>query len=97
MKTLFLYRHGKSDWDADYYGDYNRPLAKRGKKAADLMGRFLQATRQVPDVIISSGALRAWTTVIRSIEAGAWNVAKVITKVKTKDHSAQILDAMAGV
>ena len=39
MKTLLFFRHGKSNWDADYDVDHNRPLAKRGRKAARAMGR----------------------------------------------------------
>ncbi len=62
MKTLIFFRHGKSDWDAEYHGDHNRPVAKRGRKAAKLMGRFLASTGQVPDSVVTSSALRARST-----------------------------------
>ena len=39
MRSLILFRHGKSDWDAPYSSDHERPLAGRGKEAAPI-GRF---------------------------------------------------------
>ncbi len=62
MKTLLLMRHAKSDWDADYESDHDRPLNDRGLKSARLMGRVLADEGLVPDLIISSTALRARTT-----------------------------------
>ena len=62
MKTLLILRHGKSDWGADYATDHDRPLAKRGHRAADRMGDFLDRTGQIPDLVISSTAVRARRT-----------------------------------
>lgn len=72
MKTVFLFRHGKSDWDAPYGSDHERPLAERGRKAADLMGRFLAGRGEVPELAISSTALRARDTLERAVQAGDW-------------------------
>ncbi len=71
-KTLLLLRHGKSDWDADYSEDHERPLAPRGVRAAKLMGRLLADARQVPDLAISSTALRSRNTLELAIESGSW-------------------------
>ena len=38
MRSVIMFRHGKSDWDVDYGPDHDRPLAKRGIKAAKKMG-----------------------------------------------------------
>jgi phosphohistidine phosphatase len=73
MKTLLLLRHGKSDWDADYETDHDRPLAKRGQAAASLMGKFLVTLRQIPDQVVSSSAVRAHDTVRLATEAGDWS------------------------
>jgi phosphohistidine phosphatase len=73
LKTLFLFRHGKSDWDADYEEDHDRPLAKRGKSAASAMGEFLAKAGEMPDRIISSSAIRAYDTVRRAAKAGRWS------------------------
>ena len=73
MKTLLLMRHAKSDWDADYGSDHERPLNERGLRSARLMGRVLAKEGLVPDLIISSTAVRARKTAELAIEAGGWN------------------------
>lgn len=59
MKTLLFLRHGKSDWSADYDSDVDRPLAKRGKKAAKRIGAFLCESDFMPDLVVTSTAVRA--------------------------------------
>ena len=44
MKTLYLLRHGKSDWKAPYGRDHDRPLVRRGVEAAALVGDFFRRT-----------------------------------------------------
>lgn len=62
MKTLYILRHAKSSWKFDELSDHDRPLNKRGRHDAPLMGHEL-ATRGVnPDLIISSPAVRAIST-----------------------------------
>ncbi|HIB32989.1 MAG TPA: histidine phosphatase family protein [Candidatus Marinimicrobia bacterium] len=73
MKSVILFRHGKSDWDAVYNTDHNRPLAKRGIKAAKRMGKYLADLDQMPDLVISSPAVRAKTTVQLAMESGEWS------------------------
>ena len=41
MKTVLLFRHAKSDWEAEAEFDRDRPLNKRGKRDAKRMGRHL--------------------------------------------------------
>ena len=72
MKTLILLRHGKSDWDADYVGDHQRPLAKRGQKASIKVGRFLARTNEVPELVLCSTALRTQETLELAMDAGEW-------------------------
>lgn len=71
MKTVILFRHGKSDWSAGL-PDHERPLAPRGRKAAGRMGRFLSGVEQVPELVVTSTAVRARDTAARAIEAGEW-------------------------
>ena len=59
--TLYVLRHGKSDWQAAYGADHDRPLKKRGREAAQLVGRLLSSADEAPDHILSSSALRART------------------------------------
>ncbi len=72
MKSVILFRHGKSDWDAPYGSDHERPLAKRGVEAAKKMGIFLHAKNQIPELVISSTAVRAKTTVELAMDSAKW-------------------------
>ena len=73
MKSILLFRHGKSDWNANYEKDHERPLSKRGVQAAKIMGIYLSEIQQIPDLIISSTALRAKTTAQMAKKTGQWN------------------------
>ena len=73
MKTIILLRHGKSDWEADYDDDHERPLAERGRSAAALMGTLLARVNQVPQRVLCSSAVRARETVRLAVEAGGWS------------------------
>jgi phosphohistidine phosphatase len=55
-------RHAKSDWHADYSSDFDRPLAKRGKRDAVRMGKWLLGKQLIPDAFICSSARRARET-----------------------------------
>lgn len=63
MKTIMLLRHAKSSWDDSSLKDFDRPLAKRGRKDAPRMGRFVKEIEARPGLIISSPAKRAEQTV----------------------------------
>lgn len=69
MKTLMLLRHAKSSWKDDSVTDHDRPLNKRGRKAAPLVGHLLRDQHLVPDLITSSSAVRAQTTATVAAEA----------------------------
>jgi phosphohistidine phosphatase len=66
LKTLLLLRHAKSSWDEPFLSDHERPLARRGQKAAPLMGMFIAEAGLVPDLVLCSSARRAQET---------WNLA----------------------
>jgi phosphohistidine phosphatase len=60
-RELWLLRHGKSDRNLAM-DDFDRPLKKRGKRAAERIGTWLQEQRLTPDWIVSSPAKRAFAT-----------------------------------
>lgn len=62
MKTLLLLRHGKSSWKDKKLSDHDRPLKKRGRAAAQRIGRLLRDLILVPDHILTSSAVRAMET-----------------------------------
>jgi phosphohistidine phosphatase len=72
MLSIIIFRHGKSDWDASYNSDHDRPLSKRGRRAAKDMGRFLTQINQIPEQVISSSAMRAKNTAKLAMEHGNW-------------------------
>jgi len=104
MKTLIVFRHGKSDWGANYRGDHSRPIVKRGRQAAATMGRFLALTGHLPDNVISSSARRAHETVELAHSAGSWkcqieiedsfyqaNVDIVLSRIQREPDSTELL------
>ncbi|MGI9270185.1 MAG: SixA phosphatase family protein [Woeseiaceae bacterium] len=62
MKTLTLVRHAKSSWKDGNLSDRDRPLNNRGERDAPIMGKRIVAAEIRPSLILSSPAVRAWTT-----------------------------------
>lgn len=60
-RELWLLRHGKSDRDIAV-SDINRPLKKRGKRAARQMGAWMKEQALIPDRVLTSPAERAKDT-----------------------------------
>lgn len=65
MKTLLILRHAKSSWKDEALSDHDRPLNKRGKRSTALIGALLEEQDLVPDLILSSTAVRARDTARR--------------------------------
>ena len=61
-KLLLILRHAKSSWEFEELSDHDRPLNNRGRRDAPLMGRKLLKEQLVPQIIISSSAVRAHST-----------------------------------
>ena len=59
-RRLILLRHAKSDWPD--VPDQERPLAKRGRRDAPVVGRWLRRQGYLPDVVICSVARRTRQT-----------------------------------
>lgn len=72
MAKLMLLRHAKSDWDAPYDRDRDRPLNRRGVRSAQAIGRFAAAHGLIPDLVLTSNAVRAANTVRLAAAAGQW-------------------------
>jgi phosphohistidine phosphatase len=61
-RRLLLIRHAKSSWDDPSLPDRDRPLAKRGRKAAERMGAHLRRSGLRPDVVLCSSSTRTRET-----------------------------------
>ncbi|HLL59097.1 MAG TPA: histidine phosphatase family protein [Allosphingosinicella sp.] len=69
MKILTLLRHAKSTWDDPVARDFDRPLNKRGRRAARTIGREMQAQGLEFDQVIASPAVRVIET-LADVEDG---------------------------
>jgi phosphohistidine phosphatase len=63
VKILFLLRHAKARSMAPEITDFDRPLHDDGRRAAELVGEFLNSKDVELDLILSSPALRARETI----------------------------------
>lgn len=61
MKQLLIIRHAESDWDLELE-DFNRPLNSKGNADAVSMVQKLADKQLLPELLISSPAVRALST-----------------------------------
>lgn len=74
MKLLYLLRHAKSSWDDPGVEDRNRPLAPRGRRAAQRIAEHLRGGGVAPALVLCSSSLRARQTlaaVVPELESDA--------------------------
>jgi phosphohistidine phosphatase len=69
MKRLTLLRHAKSTWDDPVARDFDRPLNRRGRKAARRIGEEMKALGLAFDAVIASPAIRVKET-LGEVEQG---------------------------
>src|SRR5215472_3974747 len=84
-RTLVLLRHAKSAWPD--VADHDRPLARRGIRAAPVMGRWLREAGILPGQVLCSTARRARET---------WQFAQAgLTATPSVTFDARIYEAAA--
>ncbi len=107
LRRLILLRHAKSAWP-EGVADHERPLAKRGEKAALTMGAYMAREGLIPDLVLVSTAKRTqqtWKLVRKALpenieehdrpdlyEAGG---EKIVDVVRSVDQPAQSLMLIA--
>jgi len=69
MKTLYLLRHFKSSWKDKNLEDFDRPLGKRGRRAAELMAGFVARNGIGPAQILCSPSRRTRETLDRMLDS----------------------------
>jgi len=62
VKTVLLLRHAKSAWDAAGLADHERPLNRRGERAAEAVAEYIAKKAPRPDLILCSTATRSRQT-----------------------------------
>lgn len=61
-RRLILIRHAKSGWGDIHAADHDRVLTERGAAAARAIGIWLSAQGYIPDLILTSDAMRTLQT-----------------------------------
>jgi phosphohistidine phosphatase len=87
-RKLVLLRHAKSAWPGG--PDHERPLARRGRRNAPLMGRWLRTADYLPDLVLCSTARRTRET-WQLAEAGLRCTGPVILDDRVYEGSAAVL------
>ncbi|WP_260922233.1 SixA phosphatase family protein [Novosphingobium sp. 9] len=76
MKTLGLFRHAKSDWHDARLRDFDRPLNKRGRIGAEVMGRHIRQHGLDTGIkwnrVLASPAVRVTQTIDIAAEAAGF-------------------------
>ncbi len=62
MKTVYLLRHAKSEWDKPFKSDHERPLSKRGRKNAKALRELLKERIEKIDMAYISDSERTTET-----------------------------------
>ena len=102
MNRLLLLRHAKSSWDQPDLADHDRPLARRGRRAATALREHLRGLAEAPPFVVCSSATRTVETLqlIRSalpadtsvaIEAGLYgaDVDELLVRVRSLPPTAE--------
>ena len=92
MKTIILFRHSEAGWNSEYGSDHERPLTDRGIKVAKKMGLHLSEIKSIPDLLISSTALRAKSTAKVAKKEGGWNSEFILEKGIYRGNPLFIID-----
>ena len=96
MKKLTLLRHAKSSWDDPVDRDFDRPLNKKGKRAAAVMGRFVKGNGLSFDQILASPAVRVIETLEHFVEPGGLTMEPSWDRKIYLASSATLLDVLRG-
>jgi len=70
--ALMITRHAKSSWHDQFADDHSRPLNKRGRESAAVIGRWMQTRGYGPDLVLCSSAARTketWAVISEEITA----------------------------
>jgi len=97
LVDLYLVRHAKSSWADPGMADIDRPLNKRGKRDAPIMGERLAERGVSPDVIVSSPAKRARRTAREFAKMLGYEGEVVIVDVAYGGGPAAIIDVAQSI
>jgi phosphohistidine phosphatase len=97
MKSLLLLRHAKSSWKDASLPDFDRPLKKRGRKAAPLVGKLMRERKLRPDLVFCSPARRTRDTLELVLEKAKLDAEPVFDKRLYAASASELLQVLAEV
>ena len=97
QRQLLVLRHGKSSWADAFTDDWERPLTERGERDAVRVGEFLRRQGLVPDLIVSSDAVRAQSTAQRAADASGYSGTITLSSLLYHATPAAITGVINGV
>jgi phosphohistidine phosphatase len=113
MKTLYILRHAKSSWKDPNLSDFERPLNRRGQRAAETLGQHFRNEEIVPELVLCSPAIRTretieiivktakWRTEVRYderiYEAGAMRLFEVVSQIENDRKTALLVGHNPGL
>jgi len=97
VKRLLILRHAKSSWADSSQDDWHRPLNPRGLRDAPRVGEWLRERAVMPDIIITSDAVRARTTAQAVADAAGYPRDIVTSPSLYHAKPDDLLDALNGV
>jgi len=93
-KTLYLIRHAKSSGDDSSQSDIQRTLNARGLKDSPLMAKLIKSKNIIPDLIISSPAVRAFSTAEIFADEFNYNKNKIVNDERIYEATTRELIAV---
>ncbi len=90
---LLLLRHAKSSWAEGYADDWERPLNERGERDAPRVGLLMRRLSLVPDLIVTSDAVRAHATA-QAVAGAAGYAGRIVLSPQLYHASPQAIVAV---
>ena len=97
VRRLLILRHAKSSWADSSISDWQRPLNQRGLRDAPRAGAWLRERSLLPDVVITSDAVRARTTAEAVAKAAGYSEAIIVEPSLYHAKPDDLLAALSGI
>jgi phosphohistidine phosphatase len=97
VKRLLVLRHAKSSWADSSLSDWQRPLNERGIRDAPRAGQWLRERALVPDLIVTSDAVRARSTAEAVAKAAGYSHEIVLDPSLYHADPDDMLEALRGI
>jgi phosphohistidine phosphatase len=87
MKKLIFVRHGRAEESSSMIPDYERSLTTKGKNISEQMALILKQKENIPVVLVTSPAFRAYETALVFARVLGYDPDKVILNDSLYSHA----------